>query len=637
MEFSESKELYAYLESNAADYKYDHQIASLFQKLRDLKHQAAKTDEAEKAQWEVDCFNFRIQNGELKCMFSGTDDKGQPFEYPAISKLSDKELDYIENRLEGTSNPILKARYAHILWVSPRKHDKYAKQAVDSYLKLVRVYEEKDRKEPQEHYGLDVLDSVETASFLAFSINYRADDVRSEMKRLVQGFNSASSSAFVMRARLIRHMLEGKVKFPLDCYDGFPRICLDLAQKLFKEGKFHQAIDIYETGEKVDNKLGAKNHDWNRSIAESYEGLMNQRAESDLAAIHFCQNAIDYYRKIKDKKKVEKLEKRYGHLRSKQQFSKFSQEIDLTEYRKQCKEIAEKLCAEEPEKIISVLINDKDLLPTYKRMETRAEEIGKKTVFLHIAPVSITDQYGHTAEHFTTDEERKYYGILEQYALEVNLGKQFLVNEIFLKAVQTGKLNIHTVIDVFEKKSWFGKSITKRTIQSETVTYKWLNMIAPGLNEYFNQIQAHFLEPAYAPNLVLAMDSLTLKIEGLVRDICAFSGITTFYPAKDKQGRNIVREKDINWLLREEPIKKLFDEDDLLFFKFVLVEKVGLNLRHKIAHCLIDYSDYNITHMHLLLLVLFRLGRYDFVKTGEAVEEALGEAQIGASGTEKVC
>lgn len=59
---------------------------------------------------------------------------------------------------------------------------------------------------------------------------------------------------------------------------------------------------------------------------------------------------------------------------------------------------------------------------------------------------------------------------------------------------------------------------------------------------------------------------------------------------RDQQGRSIVRERDINWLLRAEPIKKLFNEDDLLFFKYVLVEKAGLNLRYKVAHCLIDYS-----------------------------------------------
>ena len=124
-----------------------------------------------------------------------------------------------------------------------------------------------------------MLDSIETASFLAFSINYRADDIRSEMKRLVKGFNSESSSAFVMRARLIGHMVEGKAKFPPDCYEGFPQVCLDLAQKLFKSGSFHQAIDIFEAGGKVDNKLGAKTYDWKRSIAETPQGKLLQKAK----------------------------------------------------------------------------------------------------------------------------------------------------------------------------------------------------------------------------------------------------------------------------------------------------------------------------------------------------------------------
>lgn len=628
MEFSELADLYAHLESNAADYKYDHQIANLFQKLRDLKQKAGESDEAEMAQWEVDCFSFRIQNGELKSMYSWPDDKGHPVEYPMISRLTGNTLDYIASRLESTKNPILTARYAHILWASPRKHAKYAKQAVDSYLELIKVYEEKDKKDPKEHYGLDVLEAMETASFLAFTINYRTDDVFSEIKRLVKGFNIESSSAFVMRAKLITHMLEGKAKFPQDCYEGFPQVCLEFAQKFFKEGNFHNAIDMFEAGEKVDNKVGSNTHDWNRSIAESYEGLMKQRDETDLAAIHFCQNAMDYYQKLKDEKKIAELEKKYEQLRSKQQFQQISHEINIAEVIKRCQGIAEKLCVEEPGKIISILVADKgSLLPTYKGIEARAEDIGKKTVLFHILPVSIKDQYGHTAEHFTTDDEKKYYGILTTYATEIQHGKQFLINEIFLKAIQEEKLNINTVMEFFEKHSWFGKNIAKRTLHSKVVTYNWLNMIAPSLNQYFNQVQAHLLKPGYAPNFVLAIDSLVLKIEGLIRDICVFSGVTTFYQIKDKQGRTIVREKDLNRLLREEPVKNLFEEDDLLFFKFVLVEKAGLNLRHKIAHCLMDYLDYNITCMHLLLLVLFRLGKYDFVRTGETVEEKVGDTE----------
>jgi hypothetical protein len=127
-------------------------------------------------------------------------------------------------------------------------------------------------------------------------------------------------------------------------------------------------------------------------------------------------------------------------------------------------------------------------------------------------------------------------------------------------------------------------------------------------------MQYHFAHSGCPPNLVLSVDSLTLKIEGLIRDICRLSGETTSYMTKDSKNRNVVREKDIHALLYEEPIKKLFDEDDMLFLRFLLVEKAGYNLRHRVAHCLMLFQEYSISHMHLLILALLRLGKYDFVK-----------------------
>ncbi len=577
-------------------------------------------DDAEKAQWEIDTFNIFIKNGELKPKFSGTDDKGVPFRYPDQSKISDAELDHIEKRLEFTLNPVLKARYSHILWGSNRKHAKYAKTAIDAYLELVKIYEKKDKIEEQAHYGLDVLDSIIEASLLGFKIKYKVDEIRSEIDRLVKKFDFDSSCSFVMRSRLIKHMLDNSTNFPNVCFGGFPEVCCHLAEKLFKEGNYHNAIDIYKIGKKVDNKLGKETHNWNKSIAESYEGLMNEREVSDPAAVSFCQNASEYYRKIGDKNKTQELEKKYDCLKGKQHFGTFSTEINLTEHVNHCRSIAQKLCSDDPEKIIAILIFNKDVLPRLKDMEKNAQESSKSMVLQNIVPSVIVDQHGHTAEHFSTEDEKRYYGILQQYSYSMQLEKQILIDQIFLEAVKCNKINLDLIMCHFEKHSWYGKNITKR-FPGGNVTYNWLNLIAPSLNDYFMKMYTFFSQPEYRPDFILAMDSLCLKIEGLVRDICAFSGITTFYQAKDNNGRNVVRERDINWLLREEAIKSKFDEDDLLFFKFILVEKAGLNLRHKIAHCLMDYSEYNLSCMHLLILILLKLGKYDFVKSEEMVAE----------------
>ena len=275
--FTNLKSLYNHLEKNATDYKYSHQIGNVFQKLRDLKHEENKSDEAEKAQWEVDLFNFMIEEGRLKPVFTGTDDKGEVVEYPTLDRSDDRTYEYLIGRLDSTSNSLLKARYSHILWCSPKKHAKYAKMAVDSYLELIKIYKTKDKKEPQEHYGLDVLKAIKNAYSIARQAKYKVDMIKSELRRLVTRFNFKSSSSFALRANLIELMLKDKRRFFKKHFLGFENICWQISESLTKSGNIHGAIDMLELGEKVEQKLGKKMHDWRKQVAESYETLMKQR------------------------------------------------------------------------------------------------------------------------------------------------------------------------------------------------------------------------------------------------------------------------------------------------------------------------------------------------------------------------
>lgn len=620
MQFTELEELYEHLETNAGDYKYNHNIADLFQNLRDLKHEAGQRKEAKKAQWEVDCFRFTTDDGRLASNHSGIDGNGLPYEYPSLKNLTDNQLDYIEKRLAATSNPIMEARYSHILWDSSRKHNKHAKTAVDSYLLLVKFFEEREKELPEKNLGFRVLKSIENASYIAFKCKHRIDDVRSEMSRLVKEFNPESNWLFALTIGLIRHMLEGKSRFPKECYEGFPGIVFGLGKKNFDTGEFHNSIDLFKVGEQVNKKLGLDSHDWYRAIAESYVGLMDQREDLDPATSTFCQDAIHFYKKVRNDKKVKELEKRYEELKGQLRFGTIKTELDLTEYVLYCKEIVGEMIKKSSDEIVGLLITDKGLIPSQKAIEERLVKGSKRLSFTDKFPVAVSDHFGHTTEHFISDSEILYFHLLRQYAQELEIVSRYCINEIFIGAIRNGKLNFNLLLNFFIKYSWYGKNLPKKEPQKESSTYNWLSIIAPSLNEYFEQIKAHLISPQYNPNFVLAIDSLTLKIEGLVRDICRFSGVPTFYQKRDKNNLNIAREKDINQLLREKSVKELFDEDDLLLFRFVLVEKAGLNLRHRIAHCLLDYSGYSFSHMNLLLLILMKLGRYDFVNAKETTE-----------------
>ena len=371
---------------------------------------------------------------------------------------------------------------------------------------------------------------------------------------------------------------------------------------------------MLEIGEKVDKKLGKKTYDWRRQIAESYETLMKQaEKDNNLVAIHFCQIALENYKKIKDDGKIKELERKYSKLKTSTKYAEFKKDIDLSEHLKKCREIAEKIAQNRPEEIIKLLMLNKNLLPKYKDMEKVADEDSKQFIAQHLFPTEVIDQSGHTAQHFSDEDEKKYFGMLRQYDWELRLNKIHLINEIFFTAIRKNKLFVDILLSFLNKHSWYGKDLSKKLPNQKTIKYNWLNLIAPALNEYFIQMQYYF-DTNNLPNIVLSIDSITLKIEGLIRDICQFSGVTTFYTSRDSKGRSIVREKDIHALLYEEPMKELFDEDDLLFFKFLLVEKVGYNLRHKVAHSLMIFQEYNYNQMHLLILALLRLGKYDFVK-----------------------
>jgi len=170
--FEDIVSLYDHIEANALDYD-DYKIADLFRSLRDLKIDEKQLEDAEIAGWELNLFNFTLIEGKIGPMIMRTNENGDIMEYPSLNMLNDKCCDYLVSRFNLTSNPKLKSRYGHILWFSPKKIGKFAQIAIESYLDLIKIYEEKDILEPQKHYGHDVLESIKNAYFLARNVNDR--------------------------------------------------------------------------------------------------------------------------------------------------------------------------------------------------------------------------------------------------------------------------------------------------------------------------------------------------------------------------------------------------------------------------------------------------------------------------------
>lgn len=609
------EQAYIDLEIKSIQEKNTHDLSTIFQNVRDTLLKNGETDEAIKAQYEIDFLNFNIDSNKLSFLFLDTNEKGEPVEYPTLEHFTDDTYNFLIDRQKKAKSASLIARYSHILWLSPKKKIEYAKTTIDNYLKLIKIREKQDVDFPNDHFGLSVLENIKNAFLLSISVKYKVEVTKKEVIRLIKKYSDKSSSANAIRFQLIELMLKQKSVFKETDFIGIVKVCEQMIAKSYPTSK-HSVIDVLNLIIKIEKKLKNETTKYERRIAEMWEELSYDREdESNLVSSDFCKSALKIYKKLKETAKVKELEKRFNELRKNIKLFSFEQEIDLTEIMEEFRKYADKLTDNEPFTIINSLMTNKGLLPTLDEVEKQAKKRGKHSFLSDLTNTSILDRNGNTAQYFNDKEEYEYYEILQSYRFSLELTKSNLIREIIFAGIKKGKLNANTILSFLQQYSWLGKELEMSSNGGRPVPYCWLALIAPALNEYFTNLEFYFRNKTNYPNFVLCIDSLSLKIEGVLRDICKFKGITTFELKPDKKGRTISQEKDIHKLLYEPEIANLIDKDDLLFFKFLLVEKAGYNLRHCVAHSLMTFYDYHLNLMNLLIMAVLKFGKYNFVTT----------------------
>jgi hypothetical protein len=580
--------------------------------LRDKMLSEGNNETSKKAQIELEAFSFSFRNGTIETFYIFKDKEGNNIEFPKLSEYSDDYLDYLISRMEGSKNPFLKSRYAHILWCSKRKHGRFAQIALESYNSLLRLYQ--DEYMISGDYESELVDVIR--NIYSISTNIKQLDILSLIKisihKLIPIFSENRRKHFNLWVPLIEMILNEKKAFQKNELVGTDTLCFIMGDHQRNIGNLNHAILLFSLGKRVEMRMGTETYRWFEHIAKCYEELMNQSRDNLIAIMH-CQNAISNYEKSNNIMKVDRLEKKYFELKSTigLKCSKFN--FDISDILNFCSNLTRELLTKDANYIIYYLMNFPDLLPRYQNMDKMANDQLKQFVFISLFPESIIDNRGHIAEYVATNEEKKYHQILFNYKLAIDMSTLPLLNSILMASVCENKLTLDGFLYYLKENTWYGETITKTLPGNRVYIYSWINLLIPSLKEYFLQMSYYSLS-GNSPNFMLCIDSLSLKLEGLLRDLCEFNNIKTYYFINDKFNRKIAREKDINMLLHEDCIKEFINEDDLLFLKYLLVEKAGMNLRNKIAHALVQYNEYNINTMNLLILALLKLGKYNFVK-----------------------
>jgi ribosomal small subunit protein bTHX len=560
----------------------------------------------------------------LSYMFAGTqtleDGSEIPIYFPDVTKLIKTDFEYCEKRYKECNNLFMKTEYGLMVYFGQQtdysKRNDFKKQLCNELFNLAKQYYAKTIQGGEKnHYVMDFYRILELSYTIAEKVK-----LEDEINNLVKYIFETHQSWDVTKDGTLRILLD------LSCLmsDSF---------KAFKDKiDFNKVIEKNIEGAKelektylwgalyaidknliIEQQLGLSKEKSVRYKAEIYEKMMNdgEGKDNSLVAVKFAEDALRLYQSLKDQNKIDELSKKYDELRGKIRLTEHRHEMPQ-EYTDHISENIQKALAESDEKdVLAHFI----LTPWYSNIseiQKNADTISKQSILSAMAATSILDKFGNTIDTFNTEEEIKEHNFWQSYSFNFQLGTQTM-HQFFIEAYKAGKLNYQSTMDYLEM-TWLNELII-RNYHTNYVEIKPLDTLRPSLKRLFEELDLFFADNSHLFDYVTITDSLTLKVESILRNFCETISIPTF-KTRQKGADKLVMEKLIDDLLNdlkhstENPTN--FDEEDRLFIKYILTEKSGLNLRNKVAHGLMDFNEYSFVNILLLFSIIMKLSKYKF-------------------------
>ena len=547
---------------------------------------------------EINCLQFRVQNGEIKSLFVEETENGNKVVFPNIDLIKENEIEYLKKRYNSVFNIYFKTRFTHIIWHKTKDFE-YAKNSIDSYFDLIDHFRCLDKEFPNGHFGIEVCYALWNLQHLVLTINYKVKEFQDLILDLINNPNEKSSCFLKLRLDSLKILIEKvkKKKFNSSILCGLEQICENTLSanlsKLF-------ASDYFKTGEEISKLLKTDYKKWILKQAEYYEQLSS--SENPIIAPEYCQKAIDLYKKLDNKTKLKELYNKYSFLSKSIKLNQYyTKPIDLTPCVKEYEKIADELSSEE---LLKFIVYSSDIIPNYNRDKEFIEKQNEQYLLSSFVHTNIIDEYGHVIGKLDTEEDelkhRMYCYCDIWYDIQSKIFSHFLKKSIELK-----KINAEIVLN-FLKNTWYGANIEKKLSGGNNYKYNWLQYIGPSIESFFLKFEKFVQGDTTSILYIQEIDSLSLKIEGMIRDMILLADIDDFHLFYFDKNENF-NWRNINQYLKDSSIFSIIPENDVYFLKYFLTEH--RNLRNRVAHSLTFLGEYGIYNMLILFIAILRLSK----------------------------
>lgn len=547
------------------------------QKLSILKEESENdTNMINELTYEIDSLKFSIRNGELIPLFSS--DK---WCYPDINKFDNTAKNYVKQRFDDASNPILKNMYLIII-LNFKLDYKEIKLFLDKSMNLLNHYLTTEKNVELSN------DLLITTFDKCMSFNYE----KNKIKSLIVKYVEAEFNEIINIKHLIELMLSKKKVFKKEDFKELEDICWECAQK----SASWTAIDFLSLGQKISQKLQRNEFNWFNEIGKTYENLAKKREDSKIIQNMLLSKAMTYYQKGKNHEKNEETSIKLKKLRKEYKPPTIIEYCVDTGTPKEIMEEIYKIPLNSNQ-FLEYLIHDKNelLIPKLEKDDINYNNfIDDAPLLAATSKLKLDNNYNITQILNNDNEnERIMDSNYEQYSSSI------ITHNLFIKelVIKTYYLRTFTYESVEKYLSNCQKFLNITNNETPLLYY-----FKPIIKEYFKQLELFLSNEEY--NFILFIDSIVSKLEYLVRKLCGIYNISMIKP----QGTGTTSEKLLHDFFNDSKFKEVLLENDYDFLKYVLLNP-GLNLRNKSAHGF-DLKIYTFNNANLLLLCFFRLLKY---------------------------
>jgi len=606
-QFGTIDEVYNFVDCNAYSLERNWHLTDLWVKYR---NKTTSEVEKQKSQWEVDCFMFDIKGERLfSQIYSAASDTVEVKAYPNLNDFQKEVIEYVNQRLENSSCPLLKARYAHLLWKCPLgvKNNKFAILSIDNYVNAIEDYCDQWNEEKNNETSFQIGRLYETLLAVVNDIKSNLEPVKKLTHKLL--FNSTFE--FYTKHGILNDMLEySKIFKPIDFENALSIFEEELNKDKTKSDDFSLVNYHIPTAIKIATKTKSDVRKWHNETGLAYLRIASTETEGDRFWLKLdnYSNAIKAFILAGNYEKKGEAEFLYSELKPKVKLPKTRIDFDeqtqkqLQEFQDYIKKLAEDILKQTPEQVYRT-ISSGMFFPKYADIIKASKN--KENAFLNfVTTIHFDKNKNISKKQQEVEEERDIY---ETYSYHIKMSVLPYLHYILVPGIKSGKLTFENFIEFIAIKSWIGKPHIKYDFGGEEKPINWIGLLSPSIVEFFIQIQGWVSTKYYKPSFILCVDSLTLKFEGLLRDFCERMSIPT--SISRQKG---MQEAYIHNVLDKETIKIFFNEDDMLLFNYLFSTDDGLNLRNNVAHCFYDYEEYHLDQMLLLIAALLRLAQYDY-------------------------